>query len=184
MTAGDGPRFVRLHADFLDDPVIAGLPAHAVGVWVGCLALAVERGCPDGLVELADVSRRWGAEGRRGFWTLVEAGRIEQLPGARWALRNYRRYQRGTTEEPADRRLVDVWPLLAQRRLRARAGEVRNVAAWRRKVADNARRDQWDEARRLCERWPGLSAADLAVCLDGDLGPLRFLTPARDEVDA
>lgn len=73
-----------------------------------------------------------------------------------------------------DPRLEEVWRVIAERRLRQRAGKVNNVAAWRRKVASNARADHYQEARRLCRTYPDLRVEDLARVLEGCVDLLRF----------
>ncbi len=79
-----------------------------------------------------------------------------------------------TAHPDADSRLEAVWLAVADRRLKQRAGKVVNVGAWRREVAYNARRDQWERACELVARFPDLTVAELAACLDGDTACLRY----------
>lgn len=71
--------------------------------------------------------------------------------------------------------------MLAERRFRVRAPHVTYPAAWKARVRSNARREHWDEAVGLLARFPGLTAEELAECLDGETGCLRYQRRACDE---
>lgn len=175
--------WVRLTPGFWRDEAVSHvmhIDPGAVTLWLVGIGWCVEHDDPLGLVPRTALALRAVPHMTQRARLLVRAGMW--APDADgWLVRNYRRYQRGTVSEPEDRRLVDVWPLVAGLRYRRMAAKVGNPPAWKRSVTANAKRDQWDEAVTLCRRYPELRLEDLARVLDGETEPLRYLRSADAE---
>lgn len=84
-------------------------------------------------------------------------------------------------DDDEDHRLVEVWPIVAERRLaeqRAAGQRIGSVRSWLTKVEAEARAEQTDRARTLLAQYPQLSTGQLADALNGHTNVLRTLQRA------